>query len=972
MSIYDTQQQQVAVMRDIMEKGKFVIENPTSPFVLQTESMISTIGDAMQEMLANDNRIYPALATSKDDLYHHMTTMDEDVDAFATPTKGTLRVFLSYEDIISNGVKTDNGGSTITIPKDTVLLIDSVEFRLMFDIDVSVVDNKTYVYQNSSDNILYNTKDTILKSAIVEGNPNDETIAKWVVFDVETLQVSKTTTEGSIIRTVPFKLTVPLNGKKYYRSVARFKSGDGYVDMQVSHTDRVVDIKRPTVTVKVYDDRVEYSIPYAYIINNMVTTKVVVDTYTTEGNITINVGEVNDKSLHIKKTGNSDTIKKAAFNVVSCFFTQENIITGGINSRTTKTIRTRVIKNTLGDNNLPISEHSLFELGKKYGVRLHKALDTITKRIYYANKVDNYTTDNGIHLDILSNTVSLSSLDIEDTPIYENSTHMVIPSHTMFAVKDNHKPLKNSEVTYINSLPRSERIKYLNANRIHFSFFTYVISKDDAKTTVVVYDTDNPKIDTVSVAEVNDSTYLRVSVDSLELKKDSSYKLTGILTAKDTHAGSGVNIFENVSCVLKIPIYNSSRFVYVRGEVDSVGRVELNIKQGKYPIGSKITIDGKDENGVNITPYIDISSDAEFFILNSTGTSVNDTFSLRYSDVRELTERVIVVHKLKMDIISKLDYLDTNSSIGYTDRKYLRAETDIYKRHKHDIYRIIDGSEVILIRDNDGNVIDTQIEVTEKAGDQVYEYALDTDGSILLQDGYRVFKQATDENGTPLYDDITNPDGSVTSVPRKIPVYEYKKGDVILDNGKPVINKLGGIVYRLNILMFDFRFKMFNEMRYTTNVQNKILAIKKWLLHDLRDLNSVVLENTVILLKTVKGSTRVKTTDDKVYDVYVQPNVVLHLPSYASRVELTGKELNILVGGIISKNISRSKFSLSDIRDEIIRMLPFKVVAVTLNLHDDHKELYSLKEDSNRFTIDLDYDENHGLLYNMDLKTSIV
>lgn len=149
----------------------------------------------------------------------------------------------------------------------------------------------------------------------------------------------------------------------------------------------------PTLYFQVQSDKNKLilNVPQVYFDNGMMGSKLLIEVYTTVGALDIDVSNINDTDIGV--TYNNSERTDSTYTNIFKNMPYETIIqlsgdriTGGSNAIDVNTLRKRVVQDTLYDR-VPISEADLSVMLENNGFYIHKSLDNVTDRIYYAYKV---------------------------------------------------------------------------------------------------------------------------------------------------------------------------------------------------------------------------------------------------------------------------------------------------------------------------------------------------------------------------------------------------------------------------------------------------------------------------------------------------------------------------------------------------------------------------------------------------------
>ncbi len=915
------------IMVDLIKKGDsdLTLLDPTNPFLMLLEANVVTTNNAVDEAASVARKLYPSLANTEEDLYHHISSQEE-INLFASPSDVHVTFMVNVLDLKDIGVYNSITKTyTTKLQKYTEINISGVTLTLLNDIEINLVDGIPFVEQKYDNPISVNSIGNVY-SVITKDVDNVD----WIMFETKIKQVSHQSHEFNLISQQPFKQKIPITGDYYYSECYINDGNNNWTLMDITHSDIVYDHTTPTMKVKTYDGFVEYKLPDFYTLDGNIAGLIKVDTYSTIGKTLLPLSKFAIEEFKIKHPKDLFTQEAAVATKIDMFCFSKNILDGGVSKRTARELRKKIIYNTTGTIDLPITEKQLNERVTSKGFRLFKALDTITDRIYIAGKnINDVYKTNALNsnIDIFNNTVRVLSEEIISENIVVDHDIILIKSGTVFETINGVTKILNDvdlDLLRNNTLPNTAKLLY--RSEYFFTPFYYMLDLSGDILNSRIYDLDNPEMSYLQI--VNKNKYLKPNVNITRygiFKKDMGYEI--YLSLFGNVEFDNINKNEvYVQIALKINEFSEKIYftaTYDQGTDKWVATIESNF-----------IIDTEDRlnilNGVSriFTHKTYIDNVAEFIIYTTDSSVPLDT---RYEPSLELFDQSLNANALcKEQCILKLgnnlNYLWNKINSVYTDRKFLKATEDKYLRYKKDVFNtdVVVNNGVVIPNDN---------------CDVASIKFLHREGDIVL-----------DVNSEPLY--------------------EHKVGDILYDEyNNPTVDNVNGIVRFIDIFMLQYEYKVVEDKRYIKYIDEVMQVIRGWLLEDLSVMNDITLEHTQILYKPRKSSVSPVLRNDMRLQHLIQPKVTLYMDRTIYSPDATYSDLLVKIGKIIHKYSEKSTVVISDIKREIMQEVGIGVTGVKLDgITSDNSEILVFKETSNRLSIKKKITQFGEITYDIELK----
>ena len=929
--------------------------DPTSPFVMLLEANVISTLNAVEESASVSRMLFPSLANSEQDLLHHISSHEEQ-DLFASPASANITFMINVLDIKSMGVPiveynnpdTDVDdviiGYNVTIPKYTEVIVGGVTLTLFNDIritmkNIDVYGTKTYsvfVEQTQDDNVLAVNTIGNIYSVITMDTDNIE----WVTFETKIQQLKRISYTFNISLGGGFKQNIPITDNYCFSRIYIKNEYGSWVEMNLTHSDVVYDREIPTMKISVLGKSIEYTVPDFYMLDGSMSGSVRIDIYTTVGKMLLPLSKFNINDFKIKLPKELYTEETAGMTKINKIAFSRGHIDGGVTTRTTKELRNKIIFNTTGVIDLPITEKQLNENIKTKGFTLFKAVDTITDRIYIAGKnINDVYALNKLpsNLDVFNNTVSVLEHDISDEGelrtdnVLVNHDGILIKSNTVFKTENGVTKIVGDEFLDIlhNNTDTNKSI-LLGEHEYFYTPFYYVLALDGDSLNSRIYDLDRPKMSYMSIVAKNPIFKANVNISQYAIfKTNTGYRIVLTLFGNKSFEELDPN---NIKVQVALKTNNlDSKLIFTGGYDPTISKYTINI-DSTFMVDSFDRLEAS--NGLSDISanefYID--NDVEFIIYK---TSLNESIDETFYPTTEIGDKTINANALcketaKIKFGSNLTYLWNKITSVYSDRRYKTSTEDVPLRYKADVFNTdVVETNGVVIKNVDCDV--ATIKFLHKAGDLV----LDDAGDI---------------------------------------VYEYKIGDVLLGHdGKPILDPLNGVLRYVDILMFQYEYKIVRDVRYDTYVTDIINIILGWLNIDMLEMNDFTLEHTKIYYKPRKSSVSVELLNDKKMIHLTSPTVTLYMDKTVHNKELSYSDLRSSVGKVMHKYVEKKTVILSDIKRDIVNSVANGIVGVSFT--DDvlsDAEVLAFKDSSNRLSMKKKYTRFNEVVYDITINIASV
>lgn len=757
----------VAVQKMSLDVLKMVRDNDinivdaTNPYVHCLETTAFNVTAFMHQNEAATRRLYPVAAMSMEDLYLHMSDK-EYVGQHATPSKAVFKILLNKTELLSRMITVP--GTTvkkITIPRNTIFYASDIPFSLQYPVDIKQPAHGGIQISYVTDKL--SPLKTLTTNAIdweELRNPDD---VSFIQFEVEADQFFVEQRTNDVSAVSGFTTEIPLTDKYYHLRCYSQNADLSYTEIGVTHTSQVYDPFKVTAIIKVFDKSVEVNIPGIYTTTGLITGKIRIDLYQTRGPLNASLGSyrAEDYSAEwVNLDENDNTIYTTPIsNFRSIVIYSVTNVNGGKSGATFLELKDRVIRNTIGTGNIPITNVQLEDTLMDSGYEIIKNIDTITNRTYLASRALPYPTD-GATATAASAAISKIQIVLKEARniygAYDNGKQITLSSKVLYKNRSGiTTALTVSEFTALNNLPDLQKCVDVTNGNYFYSPFSYVLDSTEDTFDARAYFLDKPAINTKSFVADNPTTGYQASIDSAYSisKNDSGYVIDIITKSSD-------NFKElddaNVYCILSFYPSGQNERVYVKGTLR--GKTSTNERLYSFDLITNFDIDKTDKIVINNTlgsssavdTKIELSSYYDVFFCTTQPKSSDWVYSELDNQIPvfDLPEAAYVVtnEKLHITLGVRLTGLWLQARSSATSAPYEVYTANVPATYKSDVYEVDPVTGAAFSIDATGNLVYNILHrrgdpVIDSQGVQQYEHmrgevVYDEYGSPKILPGY--------------------------------------------------------------------------------------------------------------------------------------------------------------------------------------------------------------------------------------------
>ena len=910
------------------------IVDPTNPFVFLMEASSVTAAATMNRNAALMRRQYPTLAQNVEDLYHHMSDADY-ANRFAVPSKTTMTLMLSVDEIKQRALETETGIRMMSIPRDTEFTVEGMTFTLQYPINIQVMPHGglRVVYDTDVPSSLQTLESNSIDYQFVR-MPTGDGInnLRLLKFQVPVFQFKITPHYDQINKSSGFYKVYPFTDQFYFCKVYLATGENGeWEEIHTTHSEQVYDPTKPTALLKVLENSVAVKIPQIYFSKNIVDGGIRVDVYSTKGNINVFLGRYEPRNFKAK--WNDHSKNESPYNApIRSFGTMlmysDDVVSGGRQELTFEELRERVINNSLGTNDLPITSNQLVTYVNDLGYDIVKDVDNITNRIYLATKAlpkpEDSFVQSGMGCSIKKLQASISQL-VNVRGVRDNGPRVTLDAGMVFNTNRGIvSVVDNAVLDAIEAASPENRVAMIQNENLVYTPFHYVLDTTEDAFEARAYHFSSPEIRSKEFIAENETAMLEVSTFRYGIDKtDNGFKI--VLT---TRTGDAIKELEDsqVHCQLSfVP----------PGEVDRAtmngvlaGKTEDGEYVFEFDVVSNYDVDSDDNLILESFKMYD-DGDKKIPIPLNAGIDITYIVSDYYIDGIENTEIDSVKgnYQLPVDtkaIMQERFKVNFGTALNNLWRRTRSVASSIsYKRYQEDVPAVYE--ETVYDRDPVTGVINVSRD--------------ETTGEV----NYAVLHQA----GDPVLDADDRP------------VLKHRKGDVKLDgDGNPIPESNRQMLRQVDLLMFEGGFAFATDVNAISYASDSALMLVDWIVDDIGKINNRLLENTEMWYypKTTMGGVKVNVENGLSTSINSEQSFRVKL--YMTRLgydnlelrdDLSRTAIKTIAGAIQNRTISVNAIA-STIKDRVSDDV-LDVTVTGLGGEDNDYEMLTLVNGSDNLTI---------------------
>lgn len=896
--------------------GTKIIADPNSAFCQLLEfgsSVSASVINMMDEKLPT---IYPKRAESMEDLYNHMSDFDY-LSMYSTPSRTMLRLTIAKKFLINNAVKYNENYKLLRIPASTVFVLGKYPFGIYYPINILInnyTNTFTVVYDTSESNPLHE-----LSSNVIEKYDTSYRGLDYLVIDFPIYQFARSTVEDSLVAEAGFTKRINYNNDFYAIRLFSYKNSK-YTELAQTQSKMVYDASVPTALIRVLPDekKIKIIIPQIYFDKDMLGSKLLIEVYTTLGELEINTSNITDANIGVtynvgeREDGTYSSIfKNLPFDNILTL--SSDLITGGSNAISVSELRDRVVNNTLYDR-VPITEGEIANYMKDNGFYIKKYLDNVTDRQYHAYRV--IRDNSGSVIPSLTAPLQLKvsyATDHQHSPyLYHNADNSITVLPTALYHYDSSSgsaiPLTDEELDNLNSLDKSALVDTLNSNQYLKTPFHLRVSTNERYPQVTSFDLYTNSVDKVIFDEDN----YEMAEKMMTFGADVAHSTVGKYTVNMTVFKSDeVAVLPETAIKIYVAVRsNAGNWIGTEAEYVSdnpvTGRTEYKFD---IPTNYHLTLDN--EIGVNFPESYSgelmqeqlINLTHDFYVVfmidraNVSSILKEPSANIVRGVPESLTTMYVALSRQHLTItLGKClsDVIRNDVEVSSSLKKYATYNTDVPKKYEEDVYEYDENGMLKYHDDGKGNL-----------------------NLILLH-----------QVGDPVVDDDGNP------------VYLHKKGDIVYEDGQPVVDTNRDNLYYISAMFMDAKVFFSDRVSEVEFVSSMYRTLEGYF-DSIRNIQDQLLERTNLFFRCVRstGVANINRGDgvaDK-QNIEMSFKIVCYVPSYVKQSESIQNQITEMTCTAIEDAIDSRTISMLDI---------FAEVKNKMSDYIDHFDLLGVNDDT--------------------------
>lgn len=895
-------QRVLQVSMDLLEEvhgGTNEIVDATSPFAFLWETAGVTHTASIEEGVSIVRRLYPSLAQTPENIYHHMS-YKAYLNRFSSPSRVAVTLNVQLDQLRQYAVRpTGENYRMIIIPRDTKLTVaGDVTFMLPYPVVIKLSDANTLqvYYDNEIISPFQQLTTNALEARVYKDASSNVT---WIRMDVEMIQINAKQVTDNVQRGYYFVQNISFTDqfffvRAYYQTE---ETGDAWIEMLTTHSPVVYDPNRPTLQLKVTEQMVNVSLPLIYQNSGLISGAIRIDVFTSKGDLVQDMSNfaVSDFILDMSTLDPArDTgTYTAALNFVTVRAWTASTTSGGKGAVPFPALIERVVDNAVGELKVPITNIQVSANAENSGFDLVTNVDVLTNRAFLATR----------KLPAPSNTKLMTSANVGiATYITDNPSTIshpwvaVKPDRTTFLAKNLYQSvngvirlLSRDEVIALQALQDTNKLAQLNNNRYLYSPFYYVVDRSSLELTLRPYHLDKPEATNLNFVLQNQTLNQVVNTASYFLEKtDTGYRLT-----IQTKSGAVYKQMSDASVGVQLAVYptDSSRLAYWKG-----------VQVGTLPDGERVF-------QFDIVTDHDINSDHHISFTNAQidQSGPQSIWVDLKTELKIIYVTSSITSNYKPDATSPLvgTFLDTSPIAGVT----------------HEILSTTFGHNLSSLWSRSRTLPDQTIyqrytvDVPLIATKTIYKQDAQTGSAVSVVDGEIVF-DVLYQAGAPILDEQGQP------------LFRHRKGDVILQNGIPVIDTVKVGRRELDMMFVDGRHYFVDDPAFLAYNNEFVKQITTWILQDMSTLQAKALEKTKFFFYPKNQLTSVVLLNSDGIEVKLDSEQSLTLDIY------------------VTADVFRSADARLRMREKAIRYLDTWIGETTLSVSDAAQDLKGIYGDS--------------------------
>lgn len=538
----------MGLIEEALFTDNVLVADPGNPLVFLCES--DTVGTvaAIESYEILSQRHYPLMANNEAQLFSHLTDKDY-LDMFSRPGVMPIELWVSEEEILEKAVPVP-GTSTrkLTLGKHSTIRVNAIDFTLQYPVDFLVKSHNAIevVYNGNNPSPLQNLTGNKIVARMMrvrnQGGGGD--VTRMLAVPITFLQMSLITAQFEPEISTISKEVYGFSDKFFALRAFTQNQANQWVELHTTHSEQTFNITKPTIIVTVIGQSVQVELPHIYVQSGQITRTIRIDIYTTKGDLYESFSQVSSNGFRLtqqdydNEDGGVYTSAMMSLNTVSMIGTQTPL-NGGKDAPTFEERRERVLRNTVYDSKMPISNAQVETTLQDLGFDATMNIDTLTERTYLATRTMPLNTagfsSTGVDTAMMTMRATFEDL-LKFETMRENESQLTVLPTTLY--KDQLGELvivSDQERIALDGLVGEALVNALSDNTYLTSPLHYVLDPSDNTFEARPYFLTQPSIQITSWVASNDSIDLMVSASrNLTISYTDSGYVIQVVTDSNT------------------------------------------------------------------------------------------------------------------------------------------------------------------------------------------------------------------------------------------------------------------------------------------------------------------------------------------------------------------------------------------------------------------------------------------------------
>jgi hypothetical protein len=784
----------------VEEDNQIVLRDPTDPVVFLAEMGVMLAHSSIQSQRELLPKVYPSMANTYDDLFRHMSDTDY-VDVFAQPSGVSMLLYLDVDSILSKAMPLIyDGVRKVTIPRDTVFTVAGYPFAIQYPLEIRVLPYGTTEQPAFQVVWLTDTQSPITPVStnaldwILTSSPT--TTSQMLGIRIPMLQyaVSSENNHETVTGNSQYIMTRTFTNQFFYARVWMMASGSKtWVEIPHTHSRDVYDPQVATALIQVENQSVRLTIPSVYLNTGLVSGEIRLDIYTTIGPLEVDISSYATDQFQFAMKDFNGEIDETYSNPIKSFSVKQlaaetgSVTTGGRSALSFEALRERVVNNSVGQRQLPITLAQATAAASNSGLDLSVPIDYVTGRTFHLSSGLPDSTIKGVSSPIGSLTApllfswdELSGL----STVRVNGNRLTILPDTIYRYANSSLTVDAQMTELAKTMRSDDLINVANATSYLFTPFHYVVDINNTAIDVRIYQLDSPQVTGKRFVSTNISTELSVVSGNYELvATDTGFALRIVTKSESSYKNiADDQCFAQISYV---PRGYTNQYAYINGTLIGYRDDE---RVWEFPLETNLDVDRNDEliltntrlASASATP-VPVALEAEFNVF----FGVTGYYPGKYE--RATMDSIIVPpSRDAIGVTQEIYTIQLGKALSAYWRK-ARPQTDgeNYKYYQEDVLSFYE-KDVLKYKPGDEAIPEYTYDPDTNTIEFVYEHR--KGDPVLTESGHQEVK--------------------------------YPKGTLMKDaNGENIIDKPRSLIFRSEMAVYDARYKFATDAAVKTYLQ---------------------------------------------------------------------------------------------------------------------------------------------------------